>query len=62
MPKMKRRILPALYGAFILFALIGIARAEDDFLFSQFLETPLLTLAILIIIDVIAFIYHKIRK
>jgi hypothetical protein len=52
----------ALCSAFFLFALIGIARAEDDFLFNQFFETPLLILAVLIIIDAIAFIYHKIRK
>jgi hypothetical protein len=29
---------------------------------SQFLGSPLLALATIIVIDIIAFIYHKIRK
>jgi hypothetical protein len=29
---------------------------------SQFLGSPLLILTVIIVIDVIAFIYHKIRK
>ncbi|MEM3576923.1 MAG: hypothetical protein QXX51_00505 [Candidatus Bathyarchaeia archaeon] len=59
---MKRRTSLALFAFFLLSILIGVARAEDDFIFTQFLETPLLILTILIVIDVIAFIYHKIRK
>ncbi|MGB9676055.1 MAG: hypothetical protein ACPL0C_02575 [Candidatus Bathyarchaeales archaeon] len=59
---MKKRTFLALFSAFLLFALVGIARAEDDFIFTHFLETPLLILTVIIIIDIIAFIYHKIRK
>jgi len=33
----------------------------NDFV-NQFLGSPLLILAVILIIDVIAFIYHKIRK
>jgi|YelNatPaOPRAMG01_1025707.scaffolds.fasta_scaffold00231_24 hypothetical protein len=33
-----------------------------DPLISQFLGNPLLILAAIIVIDLIAFIYHKIRK
>lgn len=59
---MKRRALMALFSASLLFALVGVARAEDDFIFTHFLETPLLILTAIIIIDIIAFIYHKIKK
>jgi hypothetical protein len=59
---MKRRIFSVLCLTVFLSALIDVARAEDDFLFSQFLETPLLILAVLIVVDIIAFVYHKIRK
>jgi hypothetical protein len=31
-------------------------------MFEQFLGSPLLILAAIIILDVIAFLYHKIRK
>ncbi|MGB9740831.1 MAG: hypothetical protein ACP5IM_06285 [Candidatus Bathyarchaeia archaeon] len=59
---MKRRMLPFLCLTVFLSTLTGVARAENDFLSSQFLETPLLILTALIVVDVIAFIYHKIRK
>jgi|YelNatPaOPRAMG01_1025707.scaffolds.fasta_scaffold08560_2 hypothetical protein len=59
---MKRWTLMALFSAFLLFTLVGVARAEDDFIFTYFLETPLLILTVIIIIDIIAFIYHKIKK
>jgi len=59
---MERWTLTALFSAFLLFALVDVARAEDDFIFTHFLETPLLILTVIIVIDVIAFIYHKIKK
>jgi len=43
-------------------ALIGTVRAADDSFASEFVGGPLLALAVLIVIDVIAFIYHRIRK
>lgn len=59
---MEKRLLTFLCFAVFLFALIGVARAEDDSFFTQFLETPLLILAILIVINVIAFIYYRTKK
>jgi len=51
-----------LYALTLLAALIGTVRAADESFASQFLNSPLLALAALVIIDIIAFIYHKIRK
>lgn len=59
---MKRQTSLALFALFLLSTIIGVARAENDFIFTQFLETPLLILTILIIIDIVALIYRKIRK
>jgi hypothetical protein len=43
-------------------ALVSVAEATDNSLTSQFLGSPLLILVALIIIDAIAFAYHRIRK
>ena len=43
-------------------ALVGIATAADESFFYEFLGSPLLILVILLIIDAIALLYHKIRK
>jgi hypothetical protein len=43
-------------------ALISTVRAAGESFTSQFLGSPLLALAVLIAIDVIALIYHRIRK
>ena len=43
-------------------ALVGIAAAADESFFYEFLGSPLLILVILLIIDAIALLYHKIRK
>ncbi|HYB68927.1 MAG TPA: hypothetical protein VEC97_05205 [Candidatus Acidoferrales bacterium] len=51
-----------LYALTLLSALIGTVRAADESFTSQFLDSPLLALAALVVIDVIAFIYHKMRK
>jgi hypothetical protein len=50
------------YFLFILPALAGIVWASEDSLTTQFLGSPLLILVALILIDAIAFAYHKIRK
>lgn len=59
---MKKWLLTFLCFAVFLFALIDVARAENDSFFTQFLETPLLILVILIVINVIAFIYYRTKK
>jgi len=45
-----------------LFASINVVRAADESFADQFLGSPLLILTAFIIIDVVAFVYHKIRK
>ncbi len=43
-------------------ALVDIAVAADESFFNEFLGSPLLILVILLIIDAIALLYHKMRK
>jgi len=43
-------------------ALAGTASAADESFSYQFLGSPLLILVVLLIIDAIALLYHKIRK
>jgi len=59
---MKWRIALALYPLLFLFTSINIANAANESFTDQFLGSPLLILAAIIVIDIIAFIYHKIRK
>jgi len=59
---MTRLVNAFLYALTLLSALIGTVRAADESFASQFLDSPLLALAALVVIDVIAFIYHKMRK
>ena len=57
------RILKAFLCALaLLSALIGTVRAADGSFTSQFVDSPLLALVALVVIDIIAFVYHKIRK
>jgi hypothetical protein len=51
-----------LYSMLVLFSLIGNVWATDESFADQFLGSPLLILASVIIIDVIALVYHKLRK
>jgi predicted permease len=51
-----------LYLILLPFALVSTVRAADVSSASQFLGSPLLALVALIVIDAIAFLYHKIRK
>jgi len=58
---MKRQGEPCFsFLAFIMIA--GLIRAENETLADRFLGSPLLILAALFIIVLIAFLYHKIRK
>jgi len=57
---MKRPITLAKYFLLFLFALVNYAKADDPLL--TFAGSPLLILVAFIVIDVIAFVFHKIRK
>ena len=59
---MAKRTMLVLNLIFLLFSLISSVSAADESFASQFLGSPLLILTALIVIDIIAFIYHKIRK
>jgi hypothetical protein len=60
--EMAKRIM-ILNLVFLLFGLVNSVSAADDKSFAtRFLGNPLLVLTALIIIDIIAFIYHKIRR
>jgi len=58
---MKRRFALAACSLFLLFTLINCAYAEESFA-DKLLGSPLLVLAILFVIVLIALLYHKIRK
>jgi len=59
---MKRQIALAFYVLSLLFASIRSANAAGESFEDQFLGSPLLILAAIIVIDIIVFIYHKVRK
>jgi len=59
---MAKRTMLVLNLVFLLFSLISSVSAADESFANQFLGSPLLVLTALIVIDIIAFIYHKIRK
>jgi len=59
---MKSPVRSSLYLLLLLSGLISAVWAADDSLATQFLGSPLLILVALIILDGMAFIYHKIRK
>ena len=55
-------IMLVLHLMLFLSAMIGHAEAADQYFAEQFVGSPLLILASIIVIDVIAYVYHKIRK
>jgi len=59
---MKGRMALILSPLLFLFASIGSVEAADEPFTDQFLGNPLLILAGLIVIAIMAFIYHKIRR
>lgn len=59
---MKKRMAMAFYPLLFLFTLISSVNASDESFVDQFLGSPLLVLVAIIVIDIIAFVYHKIRK
>jgi len=51
------------FQALMLFsAVVGVAAAADESFAYQFLGSPLLILVVLIVVDALALLYHKIRK
>jgi len=58
---MRRLIIPS-YVAVFLFALVDHVYAADQSFVDQFIGNPLLILVVMIIIDAIAFAYHRLRK
>ena len=59
---MKRQIPSAFYMLFLLFTLIMSVNAAGESFEEQFLGSPMLILVAIIAIDIMAFIYHKVRK
>jgi hypothetical protein len=58
---MKKGVL-APFVLSILSSLINSVNAEGDSFTDKFLGSPLIVLVAIIVIDVIAFIFHKIRR
>jgi len=59
---MNRRIALASYLLLFLFTFVSTVNAADESFADKFLGNPLLILVAIIAIDIIAFIYYKIRK
>jgi cadmium resistance protein CadD (predicted permease) len=59
---MRRQKALIIYPLFLLFALVNHVNAADGFTADQFLGSPLLILAAILVIDLIALVYRKIRK
>jgi hypothetical protein len=59
---MKNRNVLALYPLLFLLTLINSVNAADESFVNRFLGSPLIILVAVIVIDIIAFIYHKMRK
>jgi hypothetical protein len=57
-----RKIKLSLYSLFLLFMSINSVHAEEEPFVDKFLGSPLLVLVAIIVIDIIAFVYHKIRR
>jgi NADH:ubiquinone oxidoreductase subunit K len=59
---MPKRVVPGLSSLLFVFTLAGVVYAADETLVEQFLGSPLLILAAVIIIASLASLYHRIRK
>jgi len=57
-----KKIRLSLYILFPLFMFINSASAQEEPFVDKFLGSPLLVLVAIIVIDIIAFIYHRIRR
>ena len=56
------KIKLSLYILFLLFMLINSVVAQEEAFVDKFLGNPLLVLVAIIVIDIIALIYHRIKK
>ncbi len=59
---MEKRTVLAMCLALLFSALVGTAQAAGGSPVEQFVGSPLLILVAILIIDLIAFAYHKVRK
>ncbi|MGB9854159.1 MAG: hypothetical protein ACPLRY_05065 [Candidatus Bathyarchaeales archaeon] len=59
---MRKKTLLTLYALFLLFPLVGSVYAENGSFQNQFLGSPLIILTIIIVIDIIVFLYRKLRR
>lgn len=57
-----KKIKLSLYILFLLFMLINSVVAQEKTFVDKFLGSPLLVLVAIIVIDIIALIYHRIRR
>lgn len=57
-----KKIKLSLYILFLLFMLINSVVAQEEPFVDKFLGSPLLVLVAIIVIDIIALIYHRIRR
>ncbi len=59
---MKKRTASSFHLLLFSFTLINFVNAAEESFVDQFLGSPLLVLVAIIVIDIVAFIYHKIRR
>ncbi|MDI6846830.1 MAG: hypothetical protein QMD23_01675 [Candidatus Bathyarchaeia archaeon] len=59
---MKKQKVLAFQLLLFLFTLINSVNAAEESFVDQFLGSPLVVLVAIIVIDIIAFIYHKVRR
>jgi hypothetical protein len=57
-----KKTCPLLYILFLLFMFIDSVGAEEEPFADKFLGSPLLVLVAITVIDIIALIYHRIRR
>jgi hypothetical protein len=59
---MRRRMALALHSVFLFSVMTRVVYAADGFSVDQFIGSPLLILAAVLVIDLVAFAYHKIVR
>jgi len=59
---MRKKLTLTLCAFFTLFLLVGSVYAENESFQNQFLGSPLLILTVIIIIDIVVFLYRKLRR
>lgn len=59
---MRNRTRLFAHALILLFALVNVVNAADQSFGYEFLGNPLLVLAVLLVVDAIALVYHRIKK